>query len=147
MCSRSSKSITNSLPRRPTPVTVAPSIAVSGGSKLRSALIPGVSADSTSAPVIAAPIRRAVISTSGSSGIATTSVLSGRSRKYVGDHGQTIGIVQTPSGRLYGPGQDSTPMSDILAIFGPNDTDSELLTEIERLHPDRVTVLIEGVET
>jgi hypothetical protein len=37
-------------------------------------------------------------------------------------------------------------MSDILAIFGPNDTDSELLTEIERLHPDRVTVLIEGVE-
>jgi hypothetical protein len=37
-------------------------------------------------------------------------------------------------------------MSDLLAIFGPNDTDSELLTEIERLHPDRVTVLIEGVE-
>jgi hypothetical protein len=38
-------------------------------------------------------------------------------------------------------------MSDLLAIFGPNDTDSELLTEIERLHPDRVTVLIEGPET
>jgi len=37
-------------------------------------------------------------------------------------------------------------MSDLLAIFGPNDTDSELLTEIERLHPDRVTVLIEGAE-
>jgi hypothetical protein len=38
-------------------------------------------------------------------------------------------------------------MSDLLAIFGPNDTDSELLTEIERLHPDRVTVLIEGTES
>ena len=38
-------------------------------------------------------------------------------------------------------------MSDLLAIFGPNDTDSELLTEIERLHPDRVTVLIEGADT
>ena len=38
-------------------------------------------------------------------------------------------------------------MSDLLAIFGPNDTDLELLTEIERLHPDRVTVLIEGPET
>jgi hypothetical protein len=38
-------------------------------------------------------------------------------------------------------------MSDLLAIFGPNDTDSELLTEIERLHPDRVTVLIEGADS
>ena len=38
-------------------------------------------------------------------------------------------------------------MSDLLAIFGPNDTDSELLTEIERLHPDRVTVLIQGIES
>ena len=33
-------------------------------------------------------------------------------------------------------------MSDLLAIFGPTDTDSELLTEIERLRPTRVTVLI-----
>jgi hypothetical protein len=35
-------------------------------------------------------------------------------------------------------------MSDLLAIFGPTDTpsDSGLLTEIERLHPTRVTVLI-----
>ena len=35
-------------------------------------------------------------------------------------------------------------MSDLLAIFGPNDTpsDSDLLTEIERLRPTRVTVLI-----
>ena len=38
-------------------------------------------------------------------------------------------------------------MSDLLAVFGPNDTDSELLTEIERLHPDRVTVLIEGTDS
>jgi hypothetical protein len=37
-------------------------------------------------------------------------------------------------------------MSDLLAIFGPTDTDSELLTEIERMHPDRVTVLIEGAD-
>ncbi len=36
-------------------------------------------------------------------------------------------------------------MSDLLAIFGPNDSDSELLTEIERLHPTRVTVLLDGV--
>jgi hypothetical protein len=36
-------------------------------------------------------------------------------------------------------------MSDLLAIFGPSDTaaDSDLLTEIERLRPSRVTVLIE----
>ena len=38
-------------------------------------------------------------------------------------------------------------MSHLLAIFGPNDTDSELLTEIERLPPDRVTVLIEGTDS
>lgn len=37
-------------------------------------------------------------------------------------------------------------MTDLLAIFGPNDSDSELLTEIERLRPDRVTVLLEGVD-
>ena len=37
-------------------------------------------------------------------------------------------------------------MSDLLAIFGPTDTDSELLTEIERMRPNRVTVLIEGGE-
>jgi hypothetical protein len=35
-------------------------------------------------------------------------------------------------------------MSDLLAIFGPTDTpsDSDLLTEIERVHPTRVIVLI-----
>lgn len=38
-------------------------------------------------------------------------------------------------------------MSDLLAIFGPTDSDSELLSEIERLHPTRVTVLIEGIDT
>ena len=36
-------------------------------------------------------------------------------------------------------------MSDVLAIFGPSDTDSELIAEIARLHPTRVTVLIEDV--
>ncbi len=38
-------------------------------------------------------------------------------------------------------------MSELLAIFGPTDTDSELLTEIERLQPRRVTVLIEGADS
>ena len=38
-------------------------------------------------------------------------------------------------------------MSDLLAIFGPTDSDSDLVTEIERLHPNRVTVLIDGVDT
>jgi hypothetical protein len=39
-------------------------------------------------------------------------------------------------------------MSDLLAIFGPSDTpsDSDVLTAIERLHPTRVTVLIEGAD-
>jgi hypothetical protein len=39
-------------------------------------------------------------------------------------------------------------MSELLGIFGPTDTmsDSHLLTEIERLRPTRVTVLIEGVD-
>jgi hypothetical protein len=34
-------------------------------------------------------------------------------------------------------------MSDLLAIVGPADADSDLLEEIERRHPDRVTVLVE----
>jgi hypothetical protein len=39
-------------------------------------------------------------------------------------------------------------MSDLLAIFGPTDTpsDSDLLTEIERLRPTRVTVLMDGAD-
>jgi hypothetical protein len=38
-------------------------------------------------------------------------------------------------------------MSELLAIFGPSDTDSELIGQITRLHPTRVTVLIDDVET
>jgi hypothetical protein len=38
-------------------------------------------------------------------------------------------------------------MSDVLAILGPTDTDSELISEIARLHPTRVTVLIEEVDS
>ena len=38
-------------------------------------------------------------------------------------------------------------MSELLAIFGPNDSDSELLTEIERMRPARVTVLLDGVDS
>jgi hypothetical protein len=34
-------------------------------------------------------------------------------------------------------------MSDVLAIFGPAAIDSELIGEIARLHPTRVTVLID----
>jgi hypothetical protein len=34
-------------------------------------------------------------------------------------------------------------MSDLLAIFGPADSDAELLQGIEAYRPDRVTVLIE----
>ncbi len=37
-------------------------------------------------------------------------------------------------------------MSDLLAIFGPSDSDSELIGEIARLHPTTVTVLIEDVD-
>lgn len=37
-------------------------------------------------------------------------------------------------------------MSDLLAIFGPSDSDRELIREISRLHPARVTVLIEDVD-
>jgi hypothetical protein len=36
-------------------------------------------------------------------------------------------------------------MSDLLAIFGPSDIDTDLISEISRLHPTRVTVLIEDV--
>ncbi len=37
-------------------------------------------------------------------------------------------------------------MSDLLAIVGPAEADTELLDEIERGHPDRVTVLVEDGE-
>ena len=37
-------------------------------------------------------------------------------------------------------------MSDLLAIFGPSDSDTDLISEISRLHPGRVTVLIEDVD-
>lgn len=36
-------------------------------------------------------------------------------------------------------------MSELLATFGPQDDDAALLSEISRLYPRRVTVLIEGV--
>ena len=68
-----SSSITNSFPRRPMRSNRRPSSAASGGSNVFSALIPGASADSISAPATAAPMRRAVISTSGSSGMGDAS--------------------------------------------------------------------------
>jgi UDP-2,3-diacylglucosamine pyrophosphatase LpxH len=37
-------------------------------------------------------------------------------------------------------------MSDLLAIVGSAEADDELLKEIERRHPDRVTVLLEDGE-
>jgi hypothetical protein len=38
-------------------------------------------------------------------------------------------------------------MSDLLAIFGPSETDAELLTKIASARPDRVTILIEDVDS
>lgn len=37
-------------------------------------------------------------------------------------------------------------MSDLLAIFGPTDTETDLIAEISRLHPTRVTVLIDDAD-
>jgi hypothetical protein len=37
-------------------------------------------------------------------------------------------------------------MSDLLAIFGPADSDAELLAEITTYGPDRVTVLLEDAD-
>ena len=38
-------------------------------------------------------------------------------------------------------------MSELLAIFGPADTDAELLAKIAAAHPNRVTILIEDVDS
>src|SRR5881392_529123 len=62
--------MTRCLPMRRTPAIARPSSACSGGSNVLSALMPGASVDSISAPRRAASRRRAVISTSGSSGIS-----------------------------------------------------------------------------
>jgi len=37
-------------------------------------------------------------------------------------------------------------MSDLLAVFGPSESDAELLAEIWRVQPSRVTVLIDEVD-
>src|SRR3954447_17138281 len=66
--SSSPTSTTSCLPIRRTPAIACPSIACSGGSKVFSALMPGASEDSIAAPASASSSRRAVISTSGSSG-------------------------------------------------------------------------------
>ena len=36
-------------------------------------------------------------------------------------------------------------MSEVLAIFGPPETDADVLSEVDRLHPSRVTVLVEDI--
>ena len=59
-----------SFPRRRTPSIVAPSSALSGGSNVFSALMPGTTADSIVSPASDSLTRRATISISGSSGIA-----------------------------------------------------------------------------
>ncbi|MBV9798825.1 MAG: hypothetical protein JO039_12335, partial [Solirubrobacterales bacterium] len=38
-------------------------------------------------------------------------------------------------------------MSDLLAIVGPLDTDEELIEQIARRRPHRVTVLVEDAQT
>ena len=58
-----------SCPRRRTPSISRPTSASSGGSKVFIVTMPGASADSTRAPATAAFRRRALISTSGSSGM------------------------------------------------------------------------------
>lgn len=65
----SSKRSRNSLPRRPIDAIARPSRAETGGSNVRSALSPGTSTEDTTTPRSASSSRRAVISTSGSSGI------------------------------------------------------------------------------
>src|SRR5690349_13598216 len=71
-CTRTDRSpatsMTRCLPRRRMPSIVRPSSACSGGSNVLSALMPGAIVDSISAPASASSRRRAVISTSGSSG-------------------------------------------------------------------------------
>src|SRR6476620_5244629 len=71
-CTRTDRSpetsMTRCLPRRRMPSIVRPSSACSGGSNVLSALMPGAIVDSISAPASASSSRRAVISTSGSSG-------------------------------------------------------------------------------
>ena len=70
MSAPSENSTTGIFPMRLTPSMVLLSSALSGISTDFSATVPGASADSTSAPSSAVSSRRAVISTSGSSGIA-----------------------------------------------------------------------------
>src|SRR3954452_1461258 len=67
---RSPASTTSILPALCTPFTSVPARASSGGSKLFIVTMPGARADSTRAPASARSSRRAVISTSGSSGIS-----------------------------------------------------------------------------
>ncbi len=38
------------------------------------------------------------------------------------------------------------PVSDLLAIFGAPEADAELISEIARLHPSRVTVLMQDAD-
>ena len=66
---RSPASTTGILPRRPTPVISRPVSASSGGSKVFIVFRPGARTDSTVRPARALSRRRAVISTSGNSGI------------------------------------------------------------------------------
>ena len=81
---------------------------------MRSALTLGLSADSTVAPATAAPIRRAVISTSGSSGIAAgyswlLRLVASRRRT------ESFGGLQTSP---YRGVRRLIAMSNLLAIFG-----------------------------
>src|SRR4051812_26971948 len=86
-------STTRCLPIRRTPAIAWPSSACSGGSNVLSALIPGASVDSISAPRSAASRRRAVISTSGSSGI------SGPVREFGVESGVAIAVPAKDAGR------------------------------------------------
>src|SRR3954468_23363183 len=85
--------MTRGLPMRRIPAIARPSSACRGGSNVLSALMPGASVDSISAPRSAASRRRAVISTSGSSGI------SGPVREFGVESGVAIAVPAKDAGR------------------------------------------------
>src|ERR1700712_4473792 len=84
-------STTRCLPRRRTPVSGWPAIVSSGGANVLSVLMPGATADSTPTPATASEIRRAVISTSGSSGIGAH-----RADQHVGEGRHAASLVELP---------------------------------------------------
>src|SRR5947209_15455349 len=106
--------------------------------------MPGASEDSTRAPATAPPTNRAVISTSGSSGIALQSRVVHAPRRPGSRKRRDLGELFKAFESVFTNPQNTGVMSDLLAVLGSADEDEKLLAEIARRHPDRVTVLAEG---